>query len=85
MNECANLSKCGFFMNYETDEQQQKALKGYIDNYCKGKLQDACIRKKVSKALGGPTFVPLNMKPNGTPILGTSDKDWSDEVKKIIS
>ncbi len=85
MEDCANLDKCGFFKEYEKDEKLQKALKGYIDSYCKGKLQDACVRKKVSKALGGPHNVPLNMKPNGQPILGTTDKSWSDEVKRIIA
>lgn len=85
MEVCVNLDKCSFIKEYENDEHLQKALNGYVNLYCKGKKQDDCVRKKVSQALGGPMNVPANMKPNGGPIIGTSDKEWSDEVKKIIS
>ncbi|MBN2040336.1 MAG: hypothetical protein JW864_09860 [Spirochaetes bacterium] len=85
MEDCKNLANCSFFKKYEQEEWLHDALKGYVNLYCKGKKQDHCIRKKVSKVLGGPEHVPVNMKPNGQPIIGTTDADWSDEVKKIIS
>ncbi len=85
MKECANLKNCSFVKEFEKDEKFKKALNGYINNYCKGSLQDVCVRKKVSKTLGDPKSVPVNMKPNGLPVMGTSDKDWPEEVKKIVS
>ncbi len=85
MEECPNLSKCGFFKEYENDERMHEALRGFVNLYCKGPRQEDCIRKKVSKALGGPDHVPLNMKPNGKRIIESSNEEWSDEVKKNIS
>ena len=57
---------------------------GFVRAYCKGDKQDECIRKKVSKALGGPHKVPVNMMPTGMPLFGTTRKDWPDEVKALL-
>ena len=84
MVECQNLANCAFFRTYENDPSKKMALQGFINMYCKGSKQDVCIRKKVSKALGGPDKVPTNIMPNGRPLAGTSSDDWSEEVKKIL-
>ncbi|MBN1502993.1 hypothetical protein JW930_05605 [Candidatus Woesearchaeota archaeon] len=85
MADCENLATCAFFKEYETDEAKKQALQGFVDMYCKGDKQNECVRKKVSKALGGPQNVPVNMKPDGKPILGTSDSNWPAEVKAIAN
>ena len=82
MVECQNLEKCNFFQVYQGEES--RALKGFVSIYCKGERQEICKRKIVSKELGGPEFVPANMMPNGLPLVGTNDSDWSSEVKEIL-
>ena len=84
MTECANLLTCAFFKKYQQDEALKLALEGFIMKYCKGNMQDQCVRKKVSQKLGTQN-VPLNMMPNGSPITGTSKNDWPDTVKDIIN
>lgn len=84
MTECANLATCAFFKKYQSDANMQMALYGFINRYCKGKEQDKCIRKKISKALGGPDKVPTNMMPNGMPLAGTLKDDWPDEVLAVV-
>jgi ribosomal protein L1 len=84
MPDCANLSTCAFFKKYEQDEAMKLALQGFINKYCKGVMQDQCVRKKVSQALGAHN-VPVNMMPNGAPITGTTSNDWSEEVKNVLS
>jgi hypothetical protein len=84
MSDCANLSKCAFFKQYENLENKKLALRGFVRTFCKGDKQGECVRKKVSKALGGPDKVPLNMMPNGLPLAGTSKEEWSAEVKALI-
>ncbi|MBN1502992.1 hypothetical protein JW930_05600 [Candidatus Woesearchaeota archaeon] len=84
MADCENLATCAFFKEYETDEDKKMALQGFVNMYCKGDKQNECVRKKVSKALGGPQNVPVNMMPNGMPLAGTSNADWSDAVKNAI-
>lgn len=83
MEECKNLATCSFFKEYERDKIMKKSLEGFVHLYCKGKMQDECVRKEVSKTLGGPDKVPVNMKPNGHPILGSNSDSWSNEVKRI--
>jgi len=61
-------------------EGNNLALKGFINLYCKGPKQDRCVRKKVSKELGSPGFVPPNMLPNGLPKPKTDISDWSEKV-----
>jgi hypothetical protein len=84
MTECANLSTCAFFRKYEQDANMKLALGGFITKYCKGEMQNQCVRKKVSQQLGAQN-VPLNMMPNGSPITGTSKNDWSDDVNNIVN
>ena len=84
MGVCENLGTCEFFKTYEKEPDRQVALKGFVNIFCKGDKQDQCVRKKVSKALGGPNFVPINMMPNGIPLNGTTRDNWSDQVKEII-
>ena len=83
LEECANLDICNFFKTYEADERLRPVLGGFVRMYCKGEDQDTCVRKAVSKALGGPENVPPNMLPNGRPVLKTDDSDWSAEVNQI--
>ncbi len=80
MADCEKLATCAFVKAYENDESRKLALKGLVNMYCKGDKQNQCIRKKVSKALGGPEHVPKNMMPTGLPLSGTSKDDWSEEV-----
>ncbi len=80
MAECKNLDNCSFFEEYG----EETSLEGFINRYCKGDKKDQCIRKMVSEALGGPENVPANMMPNGYPISGTTDDDWSEDVENVI-
>lgn len=80
MTDCENLAYCPFFK----DASKEEKYKGFIDMFCKGDKQDKCIRKKVAKALGGPENVPANMIPNGSPLLGTDDSTWSDDVINVL-
>jgi len=80
MADCENLAYCSFFK----DASKEEKYKGLIDMYCKGDKQDECVRKRVSKALGGPENVPSNMMPNGSPLLGTDDSTWSEDVTKVL-
>jgi hypothetical protein len=85
MEDCEKLAACAFMKAYESDENTKFALRGFVRMYCKGERKDICIRKKVSKTLGGPEHVPLNMMPDGLPILGTSNHDWPEEVRTLVS
>ncbi|MFC1669458.1 hypothetical protein ACFL20_03645 [Spirochaetota bacterium] len=42
------------------------------------------MEKKISSALGGPEYVPVNMMPNGLPLAGTDSSDWPDDIKSAI-
>ncbi len=84
MSECQNLTKCKFFQNYENEEKLRLALGGFVRVFCKGEKQESCVRKKVSKALGGADKVPVNMMPNGFPLSGTDSSKWSNEVNEIV-
>lgn len=85
MGECPNLASCGFFNKYKNNEELKWAVKSYMNNYCKGDLQEYCVRKKVSKALGGPDKVPDNMKPDGNPVPGTTNDNWNAQAKEIAN
>ncbi|MBN1155990.1 hypothetical protein JXA85_00095 [Candidatus Woesearchaeota archaeon] len=84
MADCEKLATCAFFKEYQEDESKKLALAGLANMYCRGDKQDVCVRKKVSKALGGPVNVPVNMMPNGQPLAGTSSDGWSDAVKTAM-
>ncbi|HUK50404.1 MAG TPA: hypothetical protein VLV18_05160 [Terriglobales bacterium] len=83
--ECENLAKCKFFSFISTSPQGQSAAAGFVAKYCKGDYATSCVRRKVSKAFGGPQDVPDNMLPNGFPLGGTTTNNWSDVVKGITS
>jgi hypothetical protein len=84
MGDCEKLANCAFFKTYQNDENVKYALKGFVRLYCQGDKQDQCIRKQVSKTLGGPEHVPVNMMPNGFPLTGTSSENWPAEVMNLV-
>lgn len=85
MADCTNISVCSFFIVYGARDGNKTAVAGFVRLYCKGDKQDQCVRKVVSKALGGPHAVPANMLPTGLPISGTDDQSWSETVKKAAN
>jgi hypothetical protein len=84
MKFCESLENCSLFRRYRSDENKKYALIAFISAYCKGEKQAECVRKKVSKALGGSDKVPTNMMPSGLPVFGTLKDDWPDEVKALL-
>ncbi|MGD9131664.1 MAG: hypothetical protein PVH73_08860 [Candidatus Bathyarchaeota archaeon] len=84
MKFCECLENCPLFRRYRRDENKKYALIAFIEAYCKGERQTECVRKKVSRALGGPDKVPTNMMPSGLPVFGTLKDNWSDEVKALL-
>ena len=82
MSICQYLDKCNFFKVYQ--DQKKRALKGFVQLYCQGNNQNKCLRKIVSKTFGGSEFVPSNMMPNGLPLGGTKDLDWTSDVKEFV-
>jgi hypothetical protein len=84
MKFCESLENCPLFRRYRRDENKKYALIAFIKAYCKGEKQAECVRKKVSKALGGPNKVPTNMMPSGLPVFGTLKDNWPDEVKALL-
>ena len=83
--DCENLTKCKFFSFISTTPQGQSAAPGFVAKYCKGTHANSCVRRKISKALGGPQNVPDNMLPNGFPLTGTTNAKWSAAVKTLAS
>ena len=84
MDDCQNMSRCSFFIAYANNDGHKAAVSGFIRLYCRGEKQHACVRKKVSSAVGGPEKVPSNMLPNGVPVSGTNSSSWSEEVKRAL-
>jgi len=84
MEYCESLENCPLFRKYKSDENKKYALMGFVRAYCKGNMQGECVRKKVSKALGGSDKVPVNMMPSGLPVFGTIKDDWPDKVKALL-
>ena len=84
MKYCENLENCALFNKYKSDENKRYALMGFVRVYCKGDKQAECVRKKLSKALGGSDKVPTNMMPSGLPVFGTMKDDWHAEVKALL-
>jgi hypothetical protein len=81
---CKIFVNCNFVKVSGDDDDQKQVLRGFISKYCQGKNQEQCIRKKMSKALGSPERVPANLMPNGLPLPGTGNKNWSTEVKMLL-
>jgi len=84
MTDCPNMPVCSFFMVYGESIGHKAAVSGFVRIYCKGDLQEKCVRKAVSKAMGGPHMVPPNILPSGYPVSGTDDSAWSPRVKEIV-
>jgi len=82
--DCEKLNTCAFFKLYEERESNKLAISGFVRMYCKGNMQNDCLRKKVSKALGGPEKVPVNMMPNSIPLPGTDSSEWPTGVKALL-
>ncbi|MBN1431788.1 MAG: hypothetical protein JW931_03350 [Methanomicrobiaceae archaeon] len=79
---CPFFNNCKWIEKYSSTNGARINL--YIKNYCKGDSLRRCVRKKVSEKLGGREFIPDNMQPDGKPVKGTNDSEWSEEVKEII-
>jgi hypothetical protein len=82
--DCENTKGCTFFNTTLASKERELALRGFVRMYCRGDLQEKCVRRIVSKRLGGPTNVPENMMPNGMPVSGTDDSHWSPAVKALV-
>jgi DNA recombination-dependent growth factor C len=83
MKQCDRLETCPLFRKYKNAENKNYALTGFIHVYCKGDKHAECVRKKLSKALGGVDKIPANMMPSGMPVFGTLTDNWSAEVKAL--
>jgi hypothetical protein len=63
---CANIEKCGFFLNYKGNTEVVKA--GWATLYCLDKgRSDTCERKKLKAATGKAP--PDNMTPTGRMLM----------------
>ena len=82
MANCPFFNTCKWIGRYSASGGAR--VNHLINNYCKGSYLRKCVRKKVAEKLGGREFVPDNMQPDGKPAKGTSDSEWSDEVKEIV-
>ena len=83
MADCGNLENCAFFKHYQNDEEKKHSLMGLVKKYCKGDRQDECVRVKVYMELGDQDKVPENMMPSGLPLFGTTNENWTEQVKEI--
>jgi hypothetical protein len=82
MTDCENLSKCVFIKQVENNGSKLMC-QGLVKRYCKGEEQNACVRKRTSRLLGGPEKVPMNMAPNGLPLVGTNRDNWPKEIATL--
>lgn len=64
MQECPNLSLCGFFKKYNATKE--RVCKGFVYTYCHGEKQSDCKRKEYKKQHGKPPSD--DMMPNGLTI-----------------
>lgn len=78
---CPNVPVCTFFKAYGNDQRYERELSGFFLLYCLGDRQGRCLRKDAGRRLGAPEKVPANMLPNGLPVSGTDDSEWSEEAK----
>lgn len=81
MADCEKLANCPFFKAFHDKKTLAPVLEMYFSDYCRGKKQDICVRKKIAKKFG-PEKVPVNMTPAGVPVLGTSKDGWPPEALK---
>ncbi len=60
--QCENLEKCGFFLNFKGNSEVVK--KGWVRMFCESKEKsEHCERKKIKKQTGKPPAD--NMSPSG--------------------
>jgi len=81
MKECKNLEKCSF-VKACASLNKDKAVKGFVSMYCKGRRQEDCIRLQLCNAYG-KEIVPSNMMPTGYPLPGTNREGWAVEAEKF--
>ena len=84
MEKCEKHEICPFFTAYENDKRNKIVLESLAKTYCLGNMKYDCKRRHISERLGGLKYVPINMMPNGIPMYGTKNTDWTKEVKKIL-
>ena len=82
MSVCEIFEQCAFVRKYEVDPDWMFAVKGFVVTYCEGEKQALCVRKRITKLLGSEK-IPVNMMPNGMAFIGTSKKEWSEEIKSL--
>ncbi len=83
MPTCPFFSTCKWIEKYST--KNGAIVNHFIRNYCKGDSLRRCARKRVADSLGGREFIPENMQPDGTPVKGTGDSDWPEDVREIVN
>ena len=67
MASCANLERCGFFINFEFNSEVIQ--NGWIRHYCEcEEKSESCLRKQYKKKEG--KIPPDNMTPTGKIIGG---------------
>jgi hypothetical protein len=66
-------------MKVYANDNKSLALVRSVRWYCKGEDQNVCIRKMVSKQLGGPANNQNNLMPTGAPLSGTT----AEAVRKM--
>ncbi|MBN2734035.1 MAG: hypothetical protein JXQ82_04155 [Methanomicrobiaceae archaeon] len=84
MPRCIEYEQCPFIKKYEPAFKKSEILKKRSLIYCDGNLSEECMRKKISKALGGTVYVPINMMPEGKPVPGTHNTEWTAEVLSLL-
>ncbi|MDD3978077.1 MAG: hypothetical protein PHI15_08000 [Methanomicrobium sp.] len=84
MSMCVNYDQCPFLKKYNPEFDKSAALKKRVMIYCNGNLEDKCVRKKISRALGDSSYIPVNMMPEGKPVPGTRDTEWSAQVISLL-
>lgn len=82
MANCPFFSTCRWIQKYSSKSGAR--VNHFIKNYCKGDSLRRCVRKRVADKLGGREYIPDNMQPDGRPVKGTTDLEWSEEVKEIV-
>jgi len=79
MTECENLKSCQWVKEYSGSNEVY--VEYFVKNYCKGSMQERCVRKKVKAEFGE---IPLNMQPNGKPMRGTDESGWKPEISDFL-
>lgn len=78
------MTNCNLFSTYEKKGEDKQKLRTLATRYCRGRDQLKCVRRRISKKLGGPENLPRNMMPDGKPWPGTTSDNWPDEIKDLL-